>query len=329
MRPAEAGIVLSVANDVWNNDELLAKDPPVEKLYHATLNVDSHERKALWLALRHAHLPVDMITDEDLAAGVPDRFKVLYVVGDELLGAAAGPLDAWVRAGGTLVGIGGGGLLDEYRRDQPIMRTLYGIADRRRDRFQRSLRPAVDLPTAKPRDVLTFDAAHGGLALPVYCGLERLEPAAGETVAGRFGDGSPAAIDRKVGRGRALLVGALPGIAYLQPGIGSRKRGMTLDYPADVRRLIVEPAESAGVRRHATTSDPLVEATLQEGPRGAVVTLVSFRYPDGGPVTVTLAGLPEAKQVTSTRRGPLAVTPSPAGPQVTLPVDEGDFLVVD
>ncbi len=329
MRPAEAGIVLSVANDVWNNDELLAKDPPVEKLYHATLNVDSHERKAIWLALRHAHLPVDVITDEDLAKGVPDRFKVLYVVGDELLAAAAGPLAAWVQAGGTLVGIGGGGVLDEYRRDEPALRAVYGITGRQRDRFKRSLKPAVDLPTAKPRDVLTFDAAHGGLALPVYCGLERLEPAADVPVVARFGDGSAAAIDRKVGRGRAVLIGALPGIAYLQPGIGGRKRGMTLDYPAEVRRLIVEPAESAGVRRHVTTSDPLVEATLQEGPRGAVVTLVSFRFPDGGPVTVTLAGLPGAQRVTSTRRGPLAVTRSPDGPQVTLPVDEGDFLVVD
>jgi hypothetical protein len=329
MRPAETGIVLSVANDVWNNDALLAKDPPVEKLYHATLNVDSHERKALWLALRHAHLPVDLVTDEDLAKGVPDRFKTLYVVGDELLSAAAGPLRAWVEAGGTLVGIGGGGVLDEYRQPQPTLLALYGLAGRQPRRAARSLKPAADLPQAAPLDTLTFDVAHGGLPLPAYCGLQQLEPAADVPVVGRFGDGRPGATDRRVGQGRACFIGALPGLAYLQPGIGGRKRGMTLDYPADVRRLIVEPAESAGVRRHVTTSDPLVEATLQEGPRGAVVTLVSFRHPDGGPVTVTLAGLPETKRVTSTRQGPLTVTPSPAGPQVTLRVDEGDFLVAD
>ncbi len=335
MRPAEAGIMLSVANDVWNNDILLSKDPPVEKLYNATLNVDSHERKALWLALRHAHLPVDLLTDEDAANGIPSRFKVLYVVGDEMLDQASGPLRQWVEAGGTLVAIGGGGVLNQYREMQPDMLELYGLSGQTAQRKTRSVRPASDLPKATPMDVLTFDKARGSLRLPAFCGVRRLTPLADTPVIARFKDGAPGAIDRKVGKGRVLAIGALPGLAYLQPGIGQRKRGLPLMFPDAVRRLIAEPAETAGVRRHVTTSDPLVEATLQEGKHGAVVTLISFRVvpgtwlPPAEDIHVTLTGLPDAQRVTSLRHGKLEIRRTEQGPQVSLPVDQGDFLVVD
>lgn len=335
LRPAEAGILLSIANDVWNNDTLLAKDPPVERLYSATLNVDNHERKALWLALRHAHVPVDLLTDEDATSRIPSRFKVLYVVGNEILGQAVKPLRRWVEAGGTLVAIGGGGVLNQYREKQSAVLDLYGLSDQTVEPGKRSLRPANDLPKMESVDLLTFDAAHGGLQLPAFCGVRRLTPAAGTPVVATFRDGTPAAIDRKVGKGRVLVIGALPGLAYLQPGIGGRRHGMTLDYPDAVRRRIVEPAETAKVQRHVTTSDPLVEATLQEGKLGAVVTLISFRVipdswtPPTEKLTVTLSGLPHARKVTSLRHGELEVKPTDQGPQVSLPVDQGDFLVVD
>ena len=147
-------------------------------------------------------------------------------------------------------------------------------------------------------------------------------------VVGRFADGSPAAIDRRVGQGRVLLIGALPGLAYLQPSQVDRK-GMPEAYAEAVRRIIVAPADAAQVQRPVLTSDPLVEATLQEGGKGAVVTLTSFRNQPLGEPLVMLPGLPNAHQVTSLRRGPLEIQRTPAGPQVALPLDIGDFLLVD
>ena len=184
-------------------------------------------------------------------------------------------------------------------------------------------------------DVLTFDKARGSLRLPAFCGVRRLTPLADTPVIARFKDGAPGAIDRKVGKGRVLAIGALPGLAYLQPGIGQRKRGLPLMFPDAVRRLIAEPAETAGVRRHVTTSDPLVEATLQEGKHGAVVTLISFRVvpgtwlPPAEDIHVTLTGLPDTQRVTSLRHGKLEIRRTEQGPQVSLPVDQGDFLVID
>lgn len=328
MRPAEVGIVLSIANDAWNTEDILSKEPPQESLYYAEQNVDNHERKALYLALRHAQIPVDLITDEDIATGVPKRFKVLYIVGQELLGAAAPQLRQWVEAGGTLVAVGGGGILDQYRAAQPALLELYGLKDTTLERPVRSIGPERDLPKATPLDTLTFNEAHGALAMPVYCSRQRLTPISDAEVVGRFADGSPAAIDRRVGQGRVLLIGALPGLAYLQPSQVDRK-DMPEAYSEAVRRLIVAPVDAAQVQRPVTTSDPLVEATLQEGGKGAVVTLTSFRNRPLGEVLVMLPSLPNAQQVTSLRHGPLEIQRTPAGPQVVLPLDIGDFLLVD
>jgi len=73
----------------------------------------------------------------------------------------------------------------------------------------------------------------------------------------------------------------------------------------------------------------LIEATLQESKLGAVVTLVSFKNNVTGKVTVSFPGLPNATKVTSLAHGQLAVNKTSIGPSVTLPVDQGDFLLVD
>ena len=72
-----------------------------------------------------------------------------------------------------------------------------------------------------------------------------------------------------------------------------------------------------------------MDATLQEGPLGAIVTLTNFRKRDNPELTVSIPGLPEARKITSLRHGNLKVTQGKNGPTVSLPLDQGDFLVVD
>ncbi len=326
VRPADVAILMPLANDVWNTEDLLTdpKQDKVHSLYYAQLNVDNHERKAVWLALRHAHLPVDLITDEDVAAGKLARYKVLYLVGQELLQEAVEPLRRWVEAGGTLVASGGGGPLNQYREPMPAMRELFGIAASDLQRPVRTIGPAEDLPKLKPLDT----ARAGSTELPALCYKQAITPGAGASPIAKYADGTAAAVERRVGKGRALLYGVLPGLAYLRPAM-EQKHGMPEAFPEALRKLIVAPAEAAGARRQVTTSDPLIEATLQEGPLGAVVTLTSFRNQPVARVTVTFPGLPDARRVRSLRRGPCRVTVANGVPTVTLPVDQGDFLVVD
>jgi len=316
MRPAEVAILMSIASDVWDTEDLLS-DPEQKRtnnLYWAQLNVDNHERKAVWLALRHAQIPVDLITDEDVADGALARYKVLYLVGQELLERAVPELVKWVENGGILIGEGGGGLLNQYREPIPAMYDLYGIKSASLERPVRSLGPSRDLPKMKPLDTMTFGGITGIPQLPdvpVLCYKQRISPKDGVGVAARYRDGSPAATLQDVGRGRTLLLGSLAGLAYLKPAMAARE-GLPERFPQPLRELIVLPAHRARVSRHVITSDPLVEATLQEGPLGAVATLISFRNQPLEKVTVSLPRAPSPASGTARCRFVVCVAYRPS-----------------
>ena len=114
----------------------------------------------------------------------------------------------------------------------------------------------------------------------------------------------------------------------MQPAMGEQQRLPEM-FPTDIRMLISGWAESANVSRDVVTSDYLVDATLQEGALGAVVTLSNFRNQPLQKVTVSIPGLPNAGKITSLRHGKLSVYRTKDGPTVTLPIDQGDFLIVD
>lgn len=337
MRPAEAAICLSKASDIWDTEDLESdpaypsdvNGPKAWNLYYADLNSNNTERKALWLALRHAGIPVDVLTDEDIADGRLARYKILYLVGHELLSRAVPALEQWVRDGGTLVGEGGCGLVNEYREPLPAMASLFGLAG---DRLERAARTVYlqQLGAIAPLDTITF--ADNRLAVPALCYRHRLAPAAGARVTATFADGTPACVERALGKGRTVAVGGLLGLACARPAMTKEVHypdTFAQAFSPDIRARIAGYALAAGVSRPVLTSDPLVEATLQEGPLGAVITLINFRNDPLARVAVSLPGLPKAKRVVSLQHGTLRLRRSADGPTVQLPVDQGDFLTVD
>jgi len=338
MRPAEVAICLSKANDIWDTENLESdpeypndvNGPKAYNLYYADLNSDNTERKALWLALRHAGVPVDVITDEDIAAGMLAKYKVLYLVGPEILSPAVPPLAQWVEKGGTLVAEGGCGLVNEYREPISATARLYGLAGEHLERPQRTvyLNRLLDI---QPLDTITF-AGQAGISLPALCYKQTFQPANDARVIARFADGAPAGTERTVGKGRAVTFGGLLGLAYARPAMTNRREYPAVlaeDFPPALRHLIAGWAEEAGVTRPVITSDSLVEATLQEGPKGAVITLVNFRNHPVADLTVSFPALPKAKRVVSLQHGARKITKTADGPTIHLPVDQGDFLIVD
>ncbi len=323
MRKAQTAILLSKVNDVWNTEDLLSKN--VSNLYHATLNTDNHERKAIWLALRHSQIPVDVITDDDVAAGMLKSYKVLYLVGQELQDKAVLRLEKWIRSGGVLISSGGGGNLNQYRESNLAMKRLYSLSSESLVRSVRAIAPSEDLPNMNSIATVTTETL---LSFPALCYRHNLTPVDMSSVIARFDDGSPAAVENKIGKGKAILLGFLPGMAYLRPAVTNRS-GLAENYPKEIRNYIVHWAKDVKVASHVVTSDPLIEATLQESKLGAVVTLVSFKNNATGKVTVSFPGLPNATKVTSLAHGELNVNKTSNGPSVTLPVDQGDFLLVD
>jgi len=341
VRTADTAILQSKPNEVWDNEDLLS-DPKQEKtnsLYHSNFNVDNNERKSIWLALRHAQYPVDLITDDDVIEGRLDRHKVLYLVGPEIQAAAAPQIAAWVEKGGVLFACGGAGLLDEYRQRVDAMYALYGIADAQLERAQRHIEPR-GLPDVAPLDTLRFDggpAPTTRLEMPVIAYRQRFTLATAQAmeggtqpaeVIGQFGDGSVAAIMRQVGEGKVVVIGAMPGLAYIRPAMRDED-WLSSRYSKPVRELLAMPMRLAGCAPYIETSEPFVEATLMEGPSGTIVPLINFAPSPIEKLQVTFPGLDGVKSCRSIRHGKLAVHGQGRDCYVELPLEIADFLVVE
>ena len=338
---ARIAIMLSRAADTWDTEDLGGAG----HLYGAQFNVNNDERKAIWMALRHAQYAVDLITDEDIAEGKLAEYRVLYIVGSEMLSAAVEPLVRWVRDGGVVYATGGGALLDEYHRNLAGLLDVYGIAGHRLERTTRLVRPRSTLPGAKPLDRVVVAAAGltAGTQLPALCYRETLQPVSGTQVLGTYhSDGSPAILYHAFGKGGAYFAGALVGLAYLTPAATSSPDVLPTDFPEALRSLIVLPAEQAKVSRAVAVSDPLVETQYLTGPNGALVTLTNWREKPVEKLILRFLGRDQVKTVQSLRaaghfkghlheqsRGRIPVKVVDGVPQVELTLEVDDIILVD
>ena len=87
-RPAETAIIYSRAYDIWT----VGVD-----------NIEGQERMHTYLALRHAQTAVDVLDEDDVAAGKLKGRRVAYLFGEQLDRRAVEPLTQWVKDGGTLI----------------------------------------------------------------------------------------------------------------------------------------------------------------------------------------------------------------------------------
>jgi hypothetical protein len=331
---AQIAIMLSCAADTWDTEDLGGAG----HLYGAKFNVNNDERKAIWMALRHAQYAVDLITDEDIAEGRLAGYRVLYVVGSEILSTAVKPLKQWVQDGGLLYATGGCALLDEYHRDLAELREVYGITGHRLDRCVRHVRPRITLPGTKPLDHAKVEAPDLGLAgtrLPALCYRESFQPTAGARILGKYqSDGTPAIVYHPFGKGGAYAVGALVGLAYLTPATPPSSDVLPTAFPADLRQVMLTPVVAA--------SDPLVEAQYLVGPNGAVVTLTNWREDPIEKLIIRFPGREQVGTVQSLRaaghfkghlheqsRGKLPVQVVNGVSQVETSLAVTDFLFVD
>lgn len=356
-RKAQVAILLSRAGDTWDTEDLGGAG----HLYDAQYNVNNEERKSLYLALRHAQIPVDVITDADIAEGKLAPYKVLYVVGSEMLAAAAEPLKAWVAAGGVLYATGGGGLLDEYHRPLNTLLPMYGITGQELVRKSRHIRPRSMLPTAEPLDTLTLqpiinnatsrpvpDLQNSVRQMPALWYRETLQPVTGAHAWGRYNDNSAGVVFNRFGKGRTMYVGILAGLAYVRPAQTSSSQILPTAFPEDVRNFITTPVRLAGVIPPVRASQPLVEAQLMEGHGGRRGTmehsLVLINWSDQ-PVqdlVIQFPGLKNLKRVRSLRAagpfkgelqaqqtGLLKVMREKGVPTIRLRLETTDYLLLD
>jgi hypothetical protein len=133
-------------------------------------------------------------------------------------------------------------------------------------------------------------------------------------VLGRFADGAPAITEHPYGRGRAIFIGCLPGLAYFQSGFpnpppmpdrGPGQHAPLTAFRADFRELIATWTDGI-TRDWPVSSDPLVEVGQWETDGGILLVLANC----GASPTrtrVSLAGVGRIASATQLGRGGIHV----------------------
>jgi hypothetical protein len=315
--PAEVAILYSSAADVW-----AAKG---NQAY-------GFDRMHTWLALAHAQVPVDVVSEASVAAGGLAKYKVCYLSGPNLTRAAAAELADWVRAGGTLWLTAGAAARDEYDRPLATLGELLPAGRAAAAEGQPFRSSGRYLQNQKAADEVTA----GGVRAEVLSVRQGLTPRPGAEVLGRFNDGSAALVKAAAGKGIVYCAGFLPALAYIKAAQAARAESPDRDvlarsanpwaFPAGVRDLILRPVRSAGVVPPVTCSVPVVDAVYMTCDRGAVVPLANYTLRPVEALTLTVRPGRPVVRVESARRGPLPFTAAGGAVTVTLPLEATDFV---
>ena len=279
VRHAQAGLWFSEAADVWDD-------------YQHSLGAG---KRSLYIAIRHQQQPLDCILDGDDLSGL----KVLYLTDRHVTRAGSKAIADWVNKGGRLFSTAGAGMFDELNQPNRVLRELLGVEETALDHAKEDVtREKEHLPFAEAMDTITLKTNAAEVKMPVIGAKGRFRPGKDAVVVATFADGTPAVVQRTVGKGRVDHTGALPGLTYFKPAIPLRPvdRGSTDDSMAHfiptkfdrvAAMLVATAAEEA--EKPVLCSEPLVESNVIQAKSGTVVTLVNW---SGGPVKglkVTLA----------------------------------------
>ncbi len=305
LRAARVAVVIGKATD-FNESRLMvdkAKDPFAGRSRNAPAQVNQivcrKDQQMLYLALRHAGVSVDLITDDDIAElNALKGYDVVYVAGEWSDHRAVRKLDEWVRAGGVLYATAGAGGMNEFGEPAADMLKLLGLKDAKTEKNLYVFRTLLELPLATPIDTITMD----GRAIPAVGMKQTLAPA-GAKVLGTWKDGRAAVTVNELGKGKAFAVGTLAGASYMKTGLRAQpwaRGGRKTVYNPTVfdeaaTKLVRLGVDARDVVREVECSNPNVEALVMDSDRGTLVTLVNW---DNAPikdlkVTVKLAAKPK------------------------------------
>ncbi len=330
---ADVAFLYSTTSDIWTVG--------VNDLY-------GHDRMHSYLALIHAQVPVDFLSEEQVAAGALEGYRALYVFGPNLHSSAAGPIAEWVHAGGTLYLAAGAAVADEYNRPARPLDEALDLQRGEVRTLQTHLGPGRYLANLEAQDGAEFRGAEMGVF-----GVR--QEISGERVLARFDDRAPALVRVAAGEGTVFACGMLPGISYIHAALAKRDalgspapreddamdlmlRGSFAnlepqelsynpwEYPTAERELLLLAAEHAGARKPVALSRPLIEAFYLEGERGAVVTLANYSLQptDALAVTVRVPRIPA--RVESVRYGDLSFQADGDTIHLVLPLLDTDML---
>jgi hypothetical protein len=279
-RPTRVALLYSISADLWQ---------PFGYIHML-------ERRATYLALTHEQYLVDMLSEEDIAAGRLESYDVLYVTDPNVATHVGEAIARWVGDGGALYGACGAGSRNEFDEPAGHLAPAFGIEPTIRATTQPgkyhvrgalNRLPYVDEAAISARAVPTRSVRFGVLGARIG-----FTPTTGRVV-GRFKSGQPAAVENTFGKGRALYIGACPGLSYLKDA-GFVPTALEERYPAPQRHFISAVARAAGATRLVELSEAVVEAGVFDAPHGTALVLANFTY---RPIETLSARVPVARPV--------------------------------
>eukprot|EP01051_Picozoa_sp_SAG22_P003128 SAG22_NODE_149_length_17456_cov_5.058363_3_plen_445_part_00 len=276
-KPSKVALLFAESSDYWLPQSVnRAFDDNTQGYRYGTFG---SARQALFLALLHTGIELDLVLEEDTVGVAPalDQYSVLFVADPNLAKGAATGIEKWVRRGGTVFATAGGGAWDEFNRTSTAFAELLGSRTVQLEHGSRGRNATIDflkqdLAFAEKLDTVNLDGhpmgvfGHRGL-------LGTLAP--GTDVLARFEAAkTPALTRRKVGKGLAINCAMHPGLAYMHPALPKRPVDRGTDESAynhfvphefntaarDV--LLAKTSALSNVTQASSASNPLVDVQL-------------------------------------------------------------------
>jgi hypothetical protein len=293
---AETALLYSQSWPVWKTDD-----------------TEQCEQVMAYLALLHAGVPVDIVSDTEVADGrfAARGYKCLYVVNESVPAAAAAEVERWVHAGGRLWASGWAAMADEYNAPSDRWDKMLGIKSRQwkptgdLKRLGQPIRPDDWTRPIFGREV-TIDPADDAAAQPIEL--------PGQT---------HKAFQRSWGKGLVQVVPWTAGKEYMD---GATEKAGSLAkatiFPEDGRRKIFAGfAADAGTSPPATTSVSQVLAWPLWTQSKGVILLANYTGEPVSELHVRLAAPFPVTRAHSLREGDLPLSRSdPEHVELTLPM---------
>ena len=198
-------------------------------------------KRSLYVALRHAQIAVDIVSEGDCVAGALNHYTTLFIVEPQVAEAPMQAISSWVEGGGNLVLTAAAATLNETNSSSVASAGLLAPAGVKRNaatwtgtRFSRKNSTIYfvkeQLPWAEQLDTVT-PTAHGvqggklgvfGEKAMVSVGDDDRADADAVTVLATFGDGSPAELRVAAKGGAVTIFNYHPGLSYFQPATPRR-----------------------------------------------------------------------------------------------------------
>lgn len=313
-RPAETALIWSASNEAWRETD-------------ATV----YDGQLIYLALQHRQIPTDFVDEFAIEKEGLKDYRVAYLNAQYVRKATQESLVKWVEAGGNLWVDALAATGDEYGQPSDIITNACGLTD-----IQNVLSEVTQyetqhgLPQQKPLGFITYAGSKEKIEAIGHQVKFKLADAKNTKILATYDDGSPAVIERKLGKGTIYYVGTLAGCTYSRPVVrelGKLERG----YRDVERRAITDFALAHGVVPPANCNVPGVQADLLEGESGTGIVLANFTGESVEKIVLTVQLNKPAKEARSVNHGPLQMKLDATGKVATIemPLSLTDFVLFE